>query len=125
MIGAGGDAGGLEGLTSLMLTASRSHRDKVGCESPVSSDSLVALTALGPSIRRTIRAFTLAVYSIDRLRYRPAQVVGSSGRGGNYADTGGYGWQQTKAHPCRRLTTACSRRLMLADRWTDEWTNES
>jgi hypothetical protein len=67
--------GGFAGFTSLILAASRNHRDNIGCETPVSSSSLLAFTAFGPSIRRTIRAFTFAPYSIGRFRSRPAQLM--------------------------------------------------
>src|SRR5207237_3263952 len=51
-------------LTLLMLAALRSHRDSVGCGIPVSAARSVAVTALRPSIRRTIRAFTFSAYSM-------------------------------------------------------------
>lgn len=73
-VGAGGVEGGLVRLTPMMLAASRSHRDNVGCGIPVSSASVVALTAVGPTIRRTIRAFTFAAYSIGRFRSRPQEI---------------------------------------------------
>jgi hypothetical protein len=63
-----GVTGGLGLLTLLMLTAARRHRDKVACEMPVSCAKLVAVTASGPSIRRTIRAFTFSAYSIIEFR---------------------------------------------------------
>jgi transposase len=50
-------------------------RDSVGCGTPVSSASLVALAGCGPVMLRTIRAFTLAAYSIGRFRSRPARPV--------------------------------------------------
>jgi hypothetical protein len=67
-----------------MLAAS--HRERVACEMPVSVASLFALIASGPSIRRTIRAFTLSAYSIIVLGLAPR--VSSAGRGDNYPDAG-------------------------------------
>jgi len=47
------------------VAVSRSQRDSVGCDIPTSAASAVAVSALGPSIRRTIRALNVSVYSIS------------------------------------------------------------
>ena len=46
------------------VLVSRSQRDSVGCYTPASADRACALTARGPSIRRTIRALNVSVYNI-------------------------------------------------------------
>lgn len=51
-------------LTGSKVPASRSHRDSVGCEIPVSSAKAVAVTARGPVIRLIILAFITSEYSI-------------------------------------------------------------
>jgi hypothetical protein len=88
-LGMGGADGGFTGPTPLILAASRSHRDNVGCAIPVSSSSLLALTAFGPGIRRTIApSRSLRTPSVDSALV-PLTVVGHQLEPGNYADTGG------------------------------------
>ena len=72
----------------MRIFASRNHRESVGCPTPTSAESVIALIALGPIIRSTIRFRNAVLYSIV---LNPVPPGPSSDRCGNYPDAGGGG----------------------------------
>lgn len=87
--------------TTSTVAASRSHRERVGCGTPTSAPSAIALVARGGVIRCTILFRNPSVYSVTI----PSHLapLGLNSGGGNYPDAGGKRARPSAARRRRRV----------------------